>query len=183
MGFSVQIKKSSAWQFVTFGSGGLSLGVVAAEGGTVVLQSPSRREEIFYYGGAGVGLSAGLKIPKIGRVQIKTRRGPLTGSGGPTEFPSTGKLLITDSFQGEELLLSDIQGPCMFTEVGGGIIAGASACAMYVGINPLILPLLSVPSFGIQMVINSANGLLLMAGLNVGLQAQIGGAVYLGYLR
>ncbi len=183
MALSVNVTRPSAWQFVTFGSGGLSLGVVAAEGGTVVLQSPSNREETFYYGGVGAGLSVGLRIPRIGRVQINTPRGPLTGSGGPTAFPSTGRLLITDSFHGQELALSDIQGPCLFTEVGGGILAGASACAMYVGINPLVLPLLSMPSFGPQLVINSANGLLLMAGVNVGLQAQIGGAIYLGYLR
>ncbi|MFN7929740.1 MAG: hypothetical protein U0Y68_17710 [Blastocatellia bacterium] len=183
MPFSIWVTRQSAWQFVTFGSGGLSLGVVAAEGGTVVLRSPQSREETFYYGGAGVGLAAGLKIPRIGRVQINTPRGPLTGSGGPTAFPSTGSLFITASFDGSELSLSDIQGPCIFTEVGGGIIGGGSACAMYVGINPLTLPLISVPAFGPQLVLNSAKGLLLMAGLNVGLQAQIGGAVYFGYLR
>lgn len=183
MGLIVLIKKSSAWQFVTFGSGGLSLGLFSAAGGKVVLQSPTGIIKTFYYGGAGAGLSAGLKIPKIGKVQIKTIKGPLTGSGGPTEFPSTGKLLVTDSFQGEELLVSDIQGPCIFTEVGGGIIAGASACAMYFGIDPLRLSLLGMPVIGAQLAINSAKGMLLMAGLNVGIQAQIGGAMYVGYLR
>lgn len=188
---SVTVGAKSAWEFSTFGSGGFSLGVFAAEGGLVVLKSPSSgQDETFYYGGIGAGLSEGFKIPKIGKVQINTGKGPLTGSGGPTAFPSTGVLFLTDVLGGAELTTSDIQGPCAFTEVAGGIIGGASACAMYIGLDPAryaaLGPSMLVPGgqgLGIQFVLGSAKGVLLMAGLNVGLQAQIGIAGYFGYLH
>lgn len=185
---SLSVKHKSAWEFVTFGSGGISVGFFAAEGGTIVLKDPTTGNDVnFYYGGAGAGLSAGLKIPKIGKVQINTRKGPVTGSLGPTEFPSTGTFLVTDSCETDELKLSDIQGLCAFGEVGGGLIAGGSACAMYVGLDPVRLLSLAALPFAaptaIQFYLNSAKGILLMAGLNVGLQAQIGAASYCGYLR
>jgi hypothetical protein len=188
---SVTVTKTSAWDFVTFGSGGVGLGYFAAEGGTIVLKNPSTGiDESFYYGGAGVGLSAGLKIPKIGKVQINTKKGPLTGSGGPTAFPSTGTVLVTDACPGTDLTRSDIQGLCCFTEVGGGLIGGGSAAAMYIGLDPIrlaafagsVIPVIGM-SLASQFFLASAKGMILMAGLNVGLQAQIGGAVYMGYLH
>ncbi len=118
----------------------------------------------FTYGGAGVGLSAGLKIPNIGKVQIPTPKGPLTGAGGPLSFPSTGKVFVSDNISGD-LSESDIRGVCLFTEVGGGIIGGGSAMAMFVDLNPLYL---GVPIVGNQLFVNSANEVILMAGLNVG---------------
>lgn len=181
------IKKQSAWEFVTFGSGGLSVGFVAAEGGTVVLKDLSGTERQFFYGGAGAGLSAGLKIPKIGKVRVKSRAGDITGNVGPTAFPSTGALFVTDNCEGSDLTESEIQGPCAFIDVGAGLIAGASATAMAVGLNPLYLAALAAGPVGAQLasqlMISSAKGVLLMAGANVGLQAQIGGAALLGYLH
>ena len=181
------VKKESAWEFVTFGSGGLSLGYFSAEGGTVVLKDLSGTDQQFIYGGAGAGLAAGLKIPKIGKVQVNTRKGPLTGNVGPTAFPSTGKLFVTDNCEGNDLTKTDIQGLCSFIEVGAGLIAGGSGVAMAVGLNPLYLASilggpLAIP-FGGHLLISSAKGVLLMAGVNVGIQAQIGGAAYLGYLH
>lgn len=183
-------KGKSAWDFVTFGSGGIGLGYFAAEGGTIVLKNPSsKNDESFYYGGAGVGLSAGLKIPKIGKVQIPTSKGPLTGSAGPTAFPSTGTVFVMEGCPGNELTTSDIQGLCCFAEVGGGIIGGGSAAGMYVGLDPVRLVALAaaatpfVGQIATQFFLSSAKGMILMAGLNVGIQAQIGGAVYMGYLR
>lgn len=181
------ITKQSGWEFVTFGSGGLSVGFVAAEGGTVVLKDLSGEERQFYYGGAGGGLSAGLKIPKIGKVRIKSRAGDITGNVGPTAFPSTGALFVTDNCSGDDLTESEIQGPCAFIDVGAGLIAGASGTAMAVGLNPLYLMALAAgpmaTPFAAQLLISSAKGVLLMAGLNVGIQAQIGGAALLGYLH
>jgi len=179
---SNNINKISAWQFVTFGSGGISVGVVAGEGGQIVLKDISGTDHTFTYGGVGAGLSAGLKIPKLGKIQIPTPKGPLTGSGGPFAFPSTGKVFADGNLPGGDLSKSDIEGLCMFAEVGAGIIGGGSACSMFVGLNPLLLPVLSMPIYGPQILLNSAKGMILMAGLNVGVQAQIGGAVYLGYL-
>lgn len=183
LGLTSNVNKFSAWQFITFGSGGISLGYFAAEGGQMILKSPSGTDETFTYGGAGAGLSVGLKIPKLGKIQIPTPKGPITGAGGPMAFPSTGKVFAADNLPGGDLSTSDIQGLCMFGEVAGGIIAGASATAMFIGLNPLYLSLLgAMPNIGAQLLLNTARGMILMAGVNVGIQAQIGGAVYLGYL-
>jgi hypothetical protein len=179
MGLTVTIKKESAWKFNTFGSGGLSVGFVAVSGGQVVLDDPSGNATTFTYGGAGGGLSAGLKIPKIGKIQIKTPKGPATGSGGPMAFPSTGALYITDAFKGDELSTSDIQGLCAFVEVGGGIIGGGSGVAMLLDLNGWWLA--GIPTT-VPLLLGSASAMLLMAGLNVGVQAQVGGAAYLGYM-
>jgi hypothetical protein len=167
---SLTVTKESAWQFVTFGSGGVGLGYFAAGGGQVVLKSPSGTDSTFTYGGAGVGLSAGLKIPKLGKVQINTKKGGLTGSVGPMQMPSTGKVFLTDNASGE-LSESDIRGVCAFTEAGGGLLAGASGVAMYVGMNPFLM---AIPVVGPQLFINSAKGIILMAGANIGIQAQVG---------
>lgn len=178
------IKKTSAWSFNTFGSGGLSLGLISVSGGEIVLNDPAGAATTFYYGGGGGGVSLGLKLPKIGKVQIETSKGAVTGSAGPTAFPSTGQLYITDNFSAAEFTKSDIQGVCAFAEVGGGIIGGGSGIAMFIGVNPLNVPLaISIPGWGAKKLLNSARGLLLMAGANAGIQAQIGGAIYLGYLH
>ncbi len=124
MGLALTIKKESAWKFNTFGSGGLSVGFAAVSGGQVVLDDPSGNPITFTYGGAGGGLSAGLKIPKIGKLQIKTTKGGATGSAGPFAFPSTGALYVTDAFGGDELAKGDIQGLCAFIEVGGSAFLG-----------------------------------------------------------
>ncbi len=183
MKLTASTNKPSSWKFVTFGSGGISVGFVAGSGGQVVLEDPSGANHTFTYGGVGAGLSAGLKIPKLGKIQIPTKKGPATGAVGPFSFPSTGSVFVADDLSGGELKKSDIQGLCMFGEVGGGLIAGASATGMFVGLDPLKLALLiGVPGFGAQLFLNSAKGMVLMAGVNAGVQAQIGGAVYLGYL-
>jgi hypothetical protein len=184
--WTMTVKKASAWKFVTFGSGGLSLEFVAAEGGQAILQDPKGVQDAFTYGGIGAGLSLGLKIPKIGKLRIPTKRGALTGGVGPTAFPSTGEVFITSSFSGNELSRSDIQGVCAFVEAGGGLLGGGSGTAMLLNLNARLLPLVLAPvvgSLGTQLFLNSAKGILLMAGLSVGLQAQVGVAAYLGYLR
>lgn len=179
MGLAVTIKKESAWKFNTFGSGGLSVGFVAVSGGQVVLNDPSGTATTFTYGGAGGGLSAGLKIPKIGKLQIKTPKGGATGSAGPFAFPSTGALYITDAFGGDELAKGDIQGLCAFVEVGGGIIGGGSGIAMLLDLNGWWLA--GIPATA-PLLLGSASAVLLMAGLNVGVQAQVGGSAFLGYI-
>jgi hypothetical protein len=176
------VNKKSAWQFVTFGSGGIGVAFVVGGGGQVVLADPSGINYTFTYGGIGVGLSAGLKIPKLGKIQIPTPKGPATGAVGPMAFPSTGTVFCDGSLPGGDLTKSDIQGLCMFAEVGGGLIAGASGTSLFVGLNPLLLPTLSIPGVS-QLFINSARGMILMAGANVGIQAQIGASVSLGYLN
>ena len=76
MRLTTPIRKISAWQFITFGSGGLSVGVLAGGGGQMILKAPSGTDQTFTYGGVGEGLSAGLKIPKLGKIQVPTPKGP-----------------------------------------------------------------------------------------------------------
>jgi len=181
---AITITKASSWQFETYGSAGLGLGFLAGTGGHVILKDTSGTPNSFWYGGLGAGLSAGLKLPKIGKFSIKTTRGPLTGSLGPGSFPSAGKLYMTDQFKGAEFKKSDIQGICAFVEIGGGIIAGSSGMAMLINLNPafLVASLVS-PLGGAYLLLTSAKGILLMAGVNAGLQAQIGITGSLGYLH
>jgi hypothetical protein len=83
------------------------------------------------------------------------------------------------------LTKDDIQGLCMYTEIGGGLIAGASGTAMFVGLNPVYLALMAAPGaqfFAQQLFINSSKGLITMAGVNVGIQAGGGVSACLGYL-
>jgi hypothetical protein len=69
----LSIIRRSEWSFITSGTGGVGLSVVAVSGGTVVLSDPREREQRFRYGAAGVGWSFGIrKIPTIGR--LDTRR-------------------------------------------------------------------------------------------------------------
>ena len=187
------IKKDSAWQFVTSSSGGIGIEFVMAEGGTIMLKDPSGSPVNFTYGAAGAGLSAGLKLPKIGKLKVQPKiKGKTVGGGvAPAEFPNLGKLYILDWFQGDELKRSDITGVCAFAQVGGGLIGGGSAYAMVLGMSPLYLAAAvaasTVPGnplalMAAKALLNSATSVLLMAGLNVGLQAGGGGGIFLGGL-
>jgi hypothetical protein len=176
------VKKPSAWQFVTSSSGGLGVEFVAAEGGRIYFQDPDGASCYFTYGAAGVGLSAGLKLPKIGKLELKGKS--IGGAIAPASFPNAGKMYILESFGGDELKRSDISGVCMLAEVGGGIVAGGSATAMLLGMNPIWLAGLVGPFtiYADSMLIQSATAVLVMAGVNVGLTAGAGAAVFLGGL-
>ena len=196
----VTIKKESAWQFVTSSTGGVGIEFVAAEGGTLYFKDPGGAADYFVYGAAGAGLTYGFKLPKIGKlnVQIPKIRGKSVGGiVAPAAFPNAGKLYILDSFKGDELAESDIQGVCMFLEIGGGVIAGVSGTAMLVGMSPAWLaaavaasgaspiagPIAPIANMYVwQRLTETATGLLVMGGLNVGVQAGIGGAAFLGGL-
>ncbi|HMF58463.1 MAG TPA: hypothetical protein VK619_19115 [Pyrinomonadaceae bacterium] len=202
------IKKKSAWQFVTCEGAALSLGYVTASGGWILLSDPSKREVKFYYGGAGGGLSAQIKIPKIGKKQIDIP--PVTGAGSEAAFPSMGELFITTGFQGNELRKSDIEGTCAFVEIGIGVIAGVSGTLMLLGVDPFLLakaaqqmghavPITDkgtlatvdpnramstvIEDIGFRQLFNSARAVLRMGGINVGIQAGAGVSGCLGYLH
>lgn len=204
------IKKKSAWQFVTCEGAALALGIPTASGGWVMLRSPANKPVKFYYGGAGAGYSWMFKIPKIGKPQISTPKGPLTGTGSEAAFTSTGEVYITKGFMGNELEVSDIEGICAFVEVGAGVVVGGSANGMLLGVDPYLLahaatqmghaaPLIDrmtlgtvdperaartvVEDVGYQQLFSSARAFLVMGGYNVGLQAGFGGAAYMGYLH
>jgi hypothetical protein len=64
------VKKLSAWEYETSASGGIGIGLVAAEGGAIWLYDPKRLRQRFRYGGVGAGLSWGIKIPRVPKIQI-----------------------------------------------------------------------------------------------------------------
>lgn len=204
------IKKKSAWNFVTCEGGAVGIGFVAASGGWILLRDPSKKEVKFYYGGTGGGLSAGLKIPKLGKIEINTPKGPVTGAGSEAAFSSTGELFITTGFKGNELSKKDIEGICVFGEMGASVVAGLTATTMFLGVDPFLFakaaqqlghaaPLIdqgtlatvdpnkayttTIENLGFRQLLNSARALLIMGGINVGIQAGIGISGCMGYLH
>lgn len=185
------INKESAWQFITSSSGGIGVEFVAAEGGAIYLNDPRKARQTFTYGAAGVGLSCGLKLPKIGKIELPKLQGKSVGGvAAPSAFPNAGKIYILDSFSGNELSRSDITGVCMFVEVGGGFIAGASATGMVLGMDAVWLAgtlatievCQDLAMYAAQRLLELATAILVMAGVNAGLQAGAGGAAFLGAL-
>ena len=190
MSISVQITIAgeSRWKFETYWSAGISIGVGAGAGGGITLRAPSGHLQDFYHGGVGAGLSVGPKLPKgvkppAWMKKILIRLKGKSGSLGPTSFPSGGLLYITSEFTGSELAASDIRGLCAFAELGAGLVVGGSATAMLLNLNPLFLPLVMVTPMASLVFLSSAKAVLLMAGANAGIQANVGITSYLGYLH
>jgi hypothetical protein len=185
------IKKESAWQFITSSSGGIGVEFVAAEGGAIYLSDPRKTRQAFRYGAAGAGISCGLKLPKIGKIDLPKIQGKSVGGvAAPAAFTNAGKIYILDSFSDNELSRSDITGVCMFVKVGGGLIGGGSATAMVLGMDAVwlagTLATIDVSQdlamYAAQRLLESATAILVMAGFNVGLQAGAGAAGFLGAL-
>jgi len=117
----------------------------------------------------------------------------VAGAGAAEAFPSTGKVFVSDALVDHDLTSDDITGPCMYTEVGVGLVAGGSATALLFGLDPKLLALSvalsSNPATSLiasttvnRQLARSAKGALVMAGLNAGVQAGGGAAIYMGYL-
>lgn len=178
------IRKPSQWVFETSATGGVGLEFVLAEGGNIYLTDPAGTPTTFSYGAAGVGLSAGIKLPKIGKIQVKGKS--VTTTIAPASFLNGGQLYVLDGAPGNDLTPQDIRGVCALVEIGGGIVAGASATAMIVGMDPTyLLGLLAFPGAALffdYRLLSSATGLLVMGGFNVGIQAGGGGGAMVGGL-
>jgi len=179
------IKGQSKWQFVTSSTGGLGVEFVAVEGGAIYLTDPAKKAQTFRYGSAGAGLAWGLKLPKIGKLEVKVRGKSIGGVVAPAAFPNAGALYVMESFKGDDFTRSDITGACVFVEVYGGLILGYSGTAMLFGVSPAWLsavllggPLGSGPA--LLPMLHSARGLLLMRGLSVGLVGGAGAGAFVG---
>ncbi|PYB29515.1 hypothetical protein C0052_19265, partial [Pseudomonas aeruginosa] len=93
---------------------------------------------------------------------------------------------------GRDLSRGDFTGPCMYVELGAGVIAGGSGTAILFGLDPKLLAAVALASaspltaaLGASMsrqLLQSSRGALLMAGVNVGAQFGGGAAAYLGAL-
>jgi hypothetical protein len=180
---ALTIRKPSAWEFVTSSTGGAGIAFVAADGGQIYFKDPDQNDVSFMFGAAGLGWSAGIKLPKLGKLQVREQ-----GVGGiiaPASFPNWGKLYILDTFDGQELTRRDIRGVCLFVEIAGGVVAGVSATAMLLGMDPMWVPGLAVPIAELVIeyeLLRSATGLLIMDGMNAGVQAGAGAGAFLGGL-
>lgn len=182
------IKKESEWKFVTSSTGGLGVEFIAAEGGIIYMTDPSGSPVSFKYGAAGVGITYGFKLPKIGKVDVKVLGKTVGAAAAPSFFPNTGVMYVLDSFDGDELERSDITGVCQFVEVGAAMFVGGSATAMLVGMSPIWLAGIAMgpasPFYypSVYKLVSSATGVLLMAGINASIMAGVGGAAFLGGL-
>ena len=79
--------RPSQWTFETAGSAGVNVDIFAANGGELKLRDPAGQEHAFCYGGAGVGIRAGLKLPKFSKIELRPKQlgkaigGTVAGSG------------------------------------------------------------------------------------------------------
>jgi hypothetical protein len=182
--------RDSRWSYITAANGGLGAGFIVASGGNIDLADPSGATQSFWYGGIGGGLSVGLKLPKVPKFAI--RKVSIGAAGALKAFPSTGKVYMTDAFQGDELAREDLCGMTMFLDGGGGLAAGLGGTAMLLGMDGSglaatlahsITSTVGIHIAAIDHAIHRAPALLVMAGVNVGLVAGAGAGGLLGYLR
>ncbi|WP_025129516.1 hypothetical protein [Pseudomonas sp. PH1b] len=183
----------SKWLYQTASGGGLTVALVAGSGGSIILRSPQGKDISYRYGGLGVGVGFGARLPRFGKVNIQVKGKSVAGAGAAEAFPSTGKVFVSDALVSRDLTEDDVTGPCLYTEVGAGLVVGGSATALLFGLDPKLLalsvalssnPLASAfaSSRVNEQLLRSAKGALVMAGMNAGVQAGGGAAVYMGYL-
>lgn len=173
----MKLARASKWSFVTSNGGGVGVGFAAAEGGSITLNDPNTKVDTkFMYGGLGVGIGRGFKVPKIGRIHLPG----ITGSS--ESFPSSGNVWISQDFAGVELSASDIAGGCTFMETSGGVAWGHSGCLLTFGMNLALLANVAFSPGLMTYALKSATGYLWFHGMNYGLQAGLGGASYVGAL-
>ncbi|WP_407973302.1 hypothetical protein ACJ51O_36200 (plasmid) [Burkholderia pyrrocinia] len=190
----MSILRPSNWSYKTGATGGVSIEFVVASGGTIVLADPAGTETDFYYGGVGVGIGFGLRVPKIKlpRFSVPEIKIPkiagheVGGAGSLKSFDSAGLIFMAPAFSGAELTKSDFQGATVYLDGGVGIGYGKAGSAMILGINSAQLALgLSSPAMTwlAEIAIAHAPAILLMGGTTVGLQAGAGAGILVGYLH
>ena len=194
MNYNIPIPVSeSRWQYQTASGGGLTVVMVAGSGGSIILRSPEGENVSYRYGGVGVGVGFGARLPRFGKINIQIKGKSVAGAGAAESFPSTGKVFVSDALVNSDLTSDDITGPCMYTEVGVGLVVGGSATALLFGLDPKLLalsvalnasPATSLIASGTvnRQLLQSAKGAVVMAGMNAGVQAGGGAAIYMGYL-
>lgn len=174
----IYVKGESAWSFVTSSTGGAGLGFVAGQGGKLYLRDPKGNDVTLGMGALGIGASEGIKLPKIGKLEIRGKS--VGGAVAPASFPNAGKIYVLGSAPGKELTRDDLTGPCVFVEASAGMGVGASASAMYLGVHPVELFWGSASPLPKDNICDTARACLLVAGLNVGIQAGAGIAAFFG---
>jgi hypothetical protein len=126
--------------------------------------------------------------PKVGKVQLKVKGKSVGGTASSETLPSYGIVYMVPMFAGSELRPSDINGACAFVELNAGVVAGAAGYAMLFGMSPawFAAALIGGATAGghfWHQALQTATGVLLFAGANVGPQFGYGGMAFGGYLR
>ncbi len=108
---------------MTSGTGGLNVDIFAAAGSSIDFLDPSHKQRNFRFGGPGVGAGIGLKLPKVGKLEIRLEKlgKAIGGVVAPKVFPNAGSLYMTPFFSGRELAAADLRGLCI-------VIDPARAC-------------------------------------------------------
>ncbi len=114
------VLRRSGWEFVTSGSGGVSIDILAIEGGVVDLRDTASVVQRFRFGGVGAGLSTpGIRVPRLGSSlgRLLSHRA-VNGSGSITTLYNQGGVYKTGLMGERELTRGDIAGACMIVELG-----------------------------------------------------------------
>ncbi len=164
----------SRWRYVTASGGGVTVAFLAGSGGSITLLSPEGENVSFRYGGVGGGIGLGMRLPRFGKVNLNVKGKSVGGAGALEALPSTGTVLVADGLVGRDLSRGDFTGPCMYVELGAGVIAGGSGTAILFGLDPKLLAAVALASaspltaaLGASMsrqLLQSSRGALLMAG-------------------
>jgi outer membrane protein OmpA-like peptidoglycan-associated protein len=196
---AVRVRDTSKWTYDTSESRGASVAIVAAETGKLILKTPAGQRFAFDFAAVGAGASFGFKLPGIGKLQ---NGGVSVSANYSSQANTSGGIVYTlDSFHGKELEPRDFTGFCLLIEIGAGFVAGVNGAAMICHLTPRdliegipqeFLIDTAVGQFGADVLnkagitdklgIQNATAVILMYGLNQGLQAFAGGTAYLGYV-
>ena len=160
--------RKSKWVFDTSATYEFGLGLLSTSGGKIVINDPQGESHNFRYSGFGLGVSAAISKIKLPPLPALNRTVSVTGS--TENFDSRGWLYMTDSFPGDELARSDIQGGAIYLDCGAGLLAGYGGTFMFLGINvALLTPWLVNPGLFANLasnVIKSAPAFLFMHGVS-----------------
>ncbi|WP_460418596.1 hypothetical protein [Pseudomonas sp. microsymbiont 2] len=181
----------SDWKYKSASGGGLAVMFAAASGGMLTLTDPNKAEQQFRYGSLGVGVGAGAHLPRVGKINLLVRGKSVGAVGTNEDFPAIGTVLVADSVAGRGLDRDDFKGGCLFLDGGLGLVGGAAGSGVLFGLDPKLLLLSTAavgagggisPQHSLVPLLRSAKGVILSAGLNIGVQAGGGLALTVGGL-
>ena len=186
----LMVTERSKWTFDTSGTGGIGVGLVAAEGGIIKLSDPRQQLVNLRLAALGVGASVGFKLPKIGKLPVPKIKGQsVGGAAAPTFFPNAGWIWKTAACHTPDLTHEDFCGPTLFGEIGASILIAGTGNAMLLGFDKVLfaemMATASMPVVGTMAsdrAMSSVKAVLVSAGIAVSPSAQAGVAAFTGYI-
>ena len=175
--YLVNVKGPSAWKYTGSTTDGISVGIVATQGGVLRFTNPAGQPTAFRFGALGGGLSFGASL-KAAFIPSGAH------SYGPLSFTDRGRLYIVGTRVAGDLTAQDIRGWCSLVTVGGGLLAGVSGSVILLGMDTRLaalcaasLALSGTGSLGTSYpaLLASAKAMLLMG--SAGATGAVGGGV------